>query len=352
MAETVEIFRSANVLVRHAPQVGAGTLVISFGPWRSKPALELEGFGEAFLAEHGIDAVFVTCASNRWYQYPEMPAALAAIEAVAAPYARRITYGSSMGAFAALAFSRALRAQRVIAISPQYAVGAAQVPFETRWSREAAAITWRHRLAEGLSETAEIVVLYDPLHLDRQHVDLLRRHRPITAFALPFAGHPAGEMLREVRLISRVALGLIHAPQRLPDLRRQARQLRGRSALYWSERARAFAARERFDRALEAAERAASLAPGNPRLHHVRGQIALRVGDLAKAVESFTRVARHSPQQVEPRLTLARALHRAGDLPAALREAEAGLALQPEEPRLRDFHDRLVARLAREGRPA
>ena len=64
--------------------------------------------------------------------------------------ARVMTYGSSMGGYAALRFARALRADAILALSPQYSIDPAVVPWEDRWRQDGARIAWLPALAGPL----------------------------------------------------------------------------------------------------------------------------------------------------------------------------------------------------------
>jgi hypothetical protein len=45
--------------------------------------LELPGFAEEFFEKFEIDAFFVNCATNEWYQYPDLPRALSILQGFA-----------------------------------------------------------------------------------------------------------------------------------------------------------------------------------------------------------------------------------------------------------------------------
>src|SRR5205085_2089472 len=98
-------YRSANLHVYGVRPFATDRAVVAFGSYNLTPGLHQPGFGEAFLRRYGIDAVHVIPADNSWFQYPDMPAALAAVAAQTGDYACRIAYGSSMGAYAAINFS-------------------------------------------------------------------------------------------------------------------------------------------------------------------------------------------------------------------------------------------------------
>jgi hypothetical protein len=109
------------------------SVMICFQYKQPDQRLGLMGFAEEFCEQYQLDAVFVNCVSNEWYQYADLPEALSAIRSFAAPWERRVTYGSSMGGYAALRFAAAVGAQRSIAIGPQYSPRPSVILGENRY---------------------------------------------------------------------------------------------------------------------------------------------------------------------------------------------------------------------------
>lgn len=342
-----EIYSSSNLRVRYGAGFGSSSIAITFTPWRTLQSLDHEGFAEPFLAGLGMDSIFVTCATNQWYQYEDVPAALRAIQAVAQKYSRRVTYGSSMGAFAALAFSAAVQADLILAISPQFSLDPSVASFETRWRPLASNIRWLYPMEAMISRSAECVVIYDNRHLDRMHVDLLSRVRPVTSLALPFSGHPSGEFLKEVGLVSRITVDLLQGSRSVPIIRQQVRRVRQQSSTYWHEMAGAWTKRKRFDKALAAVARAIELAPRRAKYFHTQGGLAVRTADFRLAVESFREVARLLPARADALFNLAKALERAGEHDLALKEVENALALERDDARLAAYRDQLLQSVGR-----
>ena len=137
------IYKSDNLIIREGTGFDRAPCVVTFAEYTPTPLpLDRSGFGEKFLKKAGHNAFHVICRGNDWYQYPEMPAAIAELKRRCAGYADVVTYGTSMGAYAAIRFAPHLQASRVIAISPQVSIDRRRVPFETRWAKEAAGITF------------------------------------------------------------------------------------------------------------------------------------------------------------------------------------------------------------------
>ena len=204
--------------------------MVTFANYQDAPgtAPDAPGFGEAFLDAQGIDAIHIAGVANDWYQYADMPRALAAVRA-AASGRRLFTYGSSMGGYAALRFAGTLGAVGAIAISPQYSLDRRVVPSERRWRPDAARLRflpWPDRDPPGA------VIFYDPCGPDGAHAALWAADRAATLVPLPHAGHPAGMFLLQAGLLGPAVLDILAGRFDCPALLRAARARRRQSGHY------------------------------------------------------------------------------------------------------------------------
>ena len=219
-----ELFRSADLLVRRVGARG-GLCFVTFGSYTNEATLERAGFAEEFLRDEGIDAIHVINRDNSWYQYREIGEALRAVRSATAPYDRVITYGSSMGGYAALRFGRLSRADTGIAISPQFSLDPRVVPFEDRWQADVARITFNERSYAPLPRQ---YIFYDPrMALDRAHFDafVAAGGDPI-GVAIPYAGHPVGPILLETGVLKEAIRAIANASFAPHELQRQVRARR------------------------------------------------------------------------------------------------------------------------------
>jgi hypothetical protein len=229
------LFRSDTLLVRAYLGRGNDVCFVAFDSIVDDPSrLDRVAFGESFFATYGLDAVHVLSARNNWYQDVGLPDALAAIRRATRGHGRIVTYGSSMGGYAALRFSAAVGAQAAIAISPQYSMLPAVVPFETRWSRERRLATWLHeRPGDRLPAVAEALVFHDAHGLDSLHAAAILRDLPNARIvAMRHAGHPAGTMLAELGLLASTVVGAAAAMPDTVVLLDSIRRQRRRSGQY------------------------------------------------------------------------------------------------------------------------
>ncbi|QDA35704.1 glycosyltransferase family 2 protein (plasmid) [Paracoccus liaowanqingii] len=118
--------------------------------------------------------------------------------------------GTSMGAYAACAFSSLVPGAQVIAFSPQSTLSAGLVPWEGRFPSGRAA-DWRGDFSDATTETAgasRVFLIYDPLdENDRAHAERFAGDN-ITHLRAPMAGHKTALRLRQADLLSKVVRGL------------------------------------------------------------------------------------------------------------------------------------------------
>lgn len=206
-----------------------GTLVVTFDPilydWHRPP------FGHEFLRKQALDVVAVRKKQENFYQPLSRAAFAAAVRPVAAQYARVVSYGSSLGAYAALYFGRD-EPWTVIASSPR---NSSNPQFGSKaWQKR---IAFQHeRFLPETSPRCEAIILFDPRDkLDRRYIEgeVLPQFGQAQVVRVPFSGHPSNQFLGEIGFIApfvRSVLAGQPAAQR-PALARRAN--RARSPTYF-----------------------------------------------------------------------------------------------------------------------
>ena len=321
--------------------------VIAFGHYSEDHDPDRPGFGEAFFRERGISAIFVNGSGNHWYQYPDMLVALAVIRDAVKDVPRIMTYGSSMGGYAAIRFAEHICAHAALALSPQYSRDPAKVPFETQWAAEARAICWRPELDGRISPTVQPVIVYDPVGKDGRHVAMIAADTPVHAIGLPHTAHPVITFLSSIGMLEGLVLDTLDDKLDPDAFRREARRLSRRDPIYLSELCRRQPlARSRTATAL--GERAVAFAPANPLAIHALASHLTRIGDHGRALPLHARAVELSDGFSGYAIPHSDALHRAGDLKGALAAADTLIARHPAVVQVRRWKVRL---LYRSGRP-
>ncbi|ROH87077.1 hypothetical protein ED236_05200 [Pseudomethylobacillus aquaticus] len=161
------------------------------------------GYGGKFLLEQGYDIITFKTSRNKnnWFQGVSAAAfekIEQAIKDSGRKYQTRIGYGSSMGGFGALAFSRILKMDIVAAISPQIDISQ---DWDTRWGIYAKKIKFNYFInAEAIAEDCRYYIIADPYDMDFLHASRFAAMSPygnVELIKLPYSGHPSGHFLYE-----------------------------------------------------------------------------------------------------------------------------------------------------------
>jgi thioredoxin-like negative regulator of GroEL len=200
-----------------------------------------------------------------------------------------------MGGFAALAFSRELKADRVLAVAPQIMLNQkATGGFDDRWRPIWDDIIVKGRslrldARDGLNPEARIYVIYDPyVPEDRGHMRFLDRIPNVTLLAYPFSDHEVLTTLRELKLWNSIldAIFSDNPSSQFDDIRRSYMATRRQSSRYYHALGRPFFRRQRYDVAQRLFERAvhrdSTFAQAQACLQICQEQLQLRNVDYAK----------------------------------------------------------------------
>lgn len=228
----IDLFRSDNVVVRSVPAGDARRWVVTFDNYGIGHGFDREGFGEAFFRGAGVSAIHVMGRREDWYQYREMAEAMAAVRAATAGAERVMTYGSSMGGYAALRFADAAGANAVLALSPQFSIDPAKVPFETRWLQDGRRIAFRPEIDGRLNCACRPLIVYDSTGDDERHVGLIVSEIEADLIGLRHVHHPATTYLNDVSLLGPLVFGLLNGAVDVARFRAEAKDRRRDSAVY------------------------------------------------------------------------------------------------------------------------
>ncbi len=257
-----DLYRTDNVVVRSIPASDTTRWVVTFDHYSIGHGFERSGFGEAFLQAVGLSAIHVMGVREDWYQYPEMPKAMEAVRKAVAGADRVLTYGSSMGGYAAIRFADAAGAHAVLAISPQYSIDPAKAPFEDRWLQDSRRIAWLPEIDGPISCSVRPVVVFDPTGNDGRHAARIAGDIAFQPLPLRHVAHPATTFLAEAGLLQPLLFETLSGEIDIADVRQRTRRLRKTSGVYVSTLAAAQPP-HRPRLALALAERAVAVSPNN-----------------------------------------------------------------------------------------
>lgn len=168
----------------------ADLLVVGFHPLSHHAAPDAPFWGQRLAEKYGLSWLAIESDGVGWFPQVEMLAVVEEARVLIANYPTRLFYGYSMGAYAALKYSRQLGADTVLALAPQVSIDPAQVgDFDQRYVAH-----FSSELHAGMQLTASDLGgrcywVYDPRHaVDAEHLRRLCSDavRPV---AVPHIGH-------------------------------------------------------------------------------------------------------------------------------------------------------------------
>ncbi|SFI77889.1 hypothetical protein SAMN05216304_103480 [Bosea sp. OK403] len=345
------VYRSRHLLVKVAHRASAAC-VVTFDSYADTNDLDRRAFGEAFFAQNRISAIHVVNGRNRWYHEPDWREAIDAVRKAASGYARLVTYGSSMGAYAALRFADHVGASTALALSPQYSRDPRKAPFEDRWPGQRRG-KWLPELSGPLSAKVPVVLAYDPaMTSERLHAERIASEMVVERLALPHAGHAMAAHLSECGLLSDLVLEVIRGSADLTALGRRARTRRKQSQHYLIALSHAAHRAKRDEVALAIARRAAEIAPDRNLGWHSLGYLLSKLQKHGEALAAHHKAAELAPNVAAVQLRFAAAQQDSGDYDGALRTLRS-LSDKPTTPEVRRklatmaFHIRVLRGVGR-----
>ncbi|WP_091740279.1 tetratricopeptide repeat protein [Phenylobacterium immobile] len=321
--ETSVVFESATLLARRLGGYSSRICAVTFSPFDEETGLERAGFGEHFFQQLGVDAVHIVPVGNHWYQYPDLPDLCAKVREAVAGYERVITYGSSMGAYAAIRFGGWVGAHAALALSPQFSIAARPaalglhwrdyVPNDRRWRRYGQSLRFPYEARRDFARHA--VIVYDPLTEDRQHAELYAATGDVTLVPAPHSGHPCGVLLTQSGLLTPLISDVLNNTFDAAHFRQEAERLGKDTPQFLIEQALRAEGRQERRRL---AEMAYAAFPGNPSALRLMAQTSLAVGDHAAAAIAAQALVALEPQFQTNLFLLSQAHASAGRLEPAI----------------------------------
>jgi hypothetical protein len=237
-------------------------LYVTFRQWVPDPGR----FSDPGLVQRALTAglahLHIQTRWNDWFLNPETAAFEVALKSLRARFLTARALGFSMGGYAALRFSKVLRLNQALLISPQYTLDPADIPEEDRYPEAASFDAISGDLATRARKDLTGTVVFDPFHpLDALHARRIIALLPgIAPAKLPFGGHPGTAAIGQAggfRALQRLSFSSRLEARDVVSLHRQ---LRNSSARYWRERADRLLRKNRLTQAATALDRAEALA--------------------------------------------------------------------------------------------
>ena len=261
-------------------------LMVSFGYAKAEKERNNIYFGVRFFKKHSIDYIAIDAKVNNWWQTREIFELIEKISRLdlLAGYRNIVCYGSSMGGYGALLFSKLFRANSVIAFSPQYSIDPLKVPFENRFPEANKLNYFFDDISTFCSSDASKYVFCDPYDIDGAHANIISCLSNVSVVKIPFSGHTVTHFLSEIGELESVVFELVENRFSVLSFRKMVRSNRRKSSKYWFNLAAALYKRNRNSPSL-----AISMAKNSfeiSRVPKVARFVALRYLELNNFIEA------------------------------------------------------------------
>jgi len=212
-----------SAIVRFVIPHDADEVVVTFesahGGNAQRVDLLRNGFGEKFLLDNGYAVISILPSKVNWYRPKDIGTFFYSdeIRQFLRKFKKIHTYGSSMGAYGALAYADVLGANNVVAIAPISTLASDLVPWETRF-RPGAALQWKGPFfdgCDGIKNASSIWVLFDDKGPDARHVERLEKiaDQRLKKVVVPSVGHLVALRLSATGILKKIVLACL---QELP----------------------------------------------------------------------------------------------------------------------------------------
>jgi len=215
-------FKNYRVLI-DAPN-DSEVFVITFDNFRSTLSLDQKGVFEepvskCFVTSKGLNRIYLQTQKNDWYQRDGITEALEYIRSIKGERIY-ITYGNSMGGFAAVEYAAEVNAEYFVALSPQCTINNEFMAYigDSRWSSVRDYLmpecNLSNRTLAGRNFKQLGVVLCDPdFQADYAHAHAIVEHTKAELITCRGAWHHTGLVLNQelgiMTFISRVAKRIV-----------------------------------------------------------------------------------------------------------------------------------------------
>jgi pimeloyl-ACP methyl ester carboxylesterase len=297
-----------------------------------------EFWGYPLFHSMDVPAIGFVSTGKHWYPEHVTRDAIEIVRQIIAErgYSRVITYGHSMGGYAALRYGAALGADVAIAFCPQYSIAPSDVgEWDRRYIQNYALHGGEDMLLKGQHLPKQTYVAHDPNHRqDARHAAYIERLGSVSLITMPFTGHDSVRLLAQSGAAPSFLAALAQTTSSASlTARHIIRRHRRRTPLYWRSMGQMFWQRRKD---LEAAEQcfitAVSLAPQEATARLQLARLAISQKQHDKALRHLQKMP---PLRQLDRGQLERIVHvyeSLGLLEQALRAATVRVQKSPNDP--------------------
>lgn len=231
-------------------------LVISFesGGFEKDGADQRRTWGDSYFRTKGISHIGVKPTWNNWYIHPPMEDIFLELRPFIEAYDQVMTYGSSMGGFAALTYADLVGADKVLAFCPQSSRNLEICPWEWNTAREKSEAVIDHPYIDAVGNyaAAQKVYIITDLHFrrDRLHAERLVGDN-VEIVSAPYIGHSVPLFLQPLKILGDIPINVLNDKFSALDFHKSLRKRRSLKR-YFNIMEKKTENREKFARIVQA----------------------------------------------------------------------------------------------------
>ena len=255
-------------------------------------------YGGDLFFRGGYDVIVFKISNDDWFQSipPELFTSISGVIAIH-KYEKKVAYGSSMGGYAAIAFSKILDCNTVIVFSPQHSIDQS---FDRRWEAYAKKINFIYTIAcDTVNQNCKFFIFYDDKGPDELQVSKILDVIPSAntcLIRLPYAGHPTTHYLAQVGILKELAIKVANENS-IDNI-----DFRGRKALsksYLQCISYHLLRRNKLKSALFTIDSAIQIDQNIPAFHWHKSTVLAKLGRSKEAIDSINNALSLDPSNVK-----------------------------------------------------
>jgi hypothetical protein len=189
-------------------------IVVTFesGGFVKDGASHREAWGGGYFRHKDISYIGIKPTSNNWYVSPPLEDFLNSLKFILEQYEDVLTYGSSMGAFAALTYADHLGATKVIALCPQSSRHPVICPWERPLSKDVARLDVNNKFTDAVGNyaNAKSVYIFADFYFQRDRLHAQRLAGPnVIMINTPFIEHGTPMYLNPLGLLMDIPMAVL-----------------------------------------------------------------------------------------------------------------------------------------------
>lgn len=311
-----------------------------------KPSSYGNGFGKGVFSVRGYNEFIVKRSRNHWYQTDEMFDVIGLINENAKA-TKIVTYGSSMGGFAAINFAHLLNDASFIAISPLYDIADGNEIGDNRWADEGRILDFKYNfIKDGACTKSRGYAFYCTDSIDKEHATRIGQKTESALVACEYGGHPCSFYINDTYGLKKLVDEISQDRFDIDEFQSVCAEKSKETYYPYLKDSFVNEGLGNIDGAIEGIRTAIGKKPLGNGFHRRLGNLLLKKGVLSEAEKAFGDQLAISPNDPLTHIRLSYVHAERGDFASAALEVREAIRLDGIQP---DYHLRLGEWLLKKG---